>query len=76
MADKIKVAIPKLKNIKINYHQVYIFFNTYLLKSVYFGARIVQLNKEQEEYLKKIYEETIASKLRLEKKFPRSILYF
>ena len=33
------------------------------------------LNKEQDEYLQKIYKETVASKLGLGKKFPRAILY-
>ena len=33
------------------------------------------LNKEQDECLWKIYEETVASKLGLGKKFPRAILY-
>ena len=51
------------------------FYNTYFTKSVYFEAGIIWLNKEQDKCLRKIYEETVASRLGLGKKFLRDILY-
>ena len=46
-----------------------------MIKSVYFGYGIVELMKEQEVKLRRIYEEPLLIKLGLSRKFPRAILY-
>ena len=68
-------ATAKLKNTIIKLQITYIFFNVYLIKIVYFGCGIVEINDRQEKYLQSIYEITIFNKLRLSKKFLRQILY-
>ena len=75
MADKIKIAIAKLNNTVLYPYQAYLYFNTYLIKSMCFGSGIMWLNKEQDKKLRRIYEETIVEKLGLGKKYPRAILY-
>ena len=47
----------------------------HLMKMVYFGCGIVEINERQEKYLQSFYEITILNKLRLSKKFLRRILY-
>jgi hypothetical protein len=51
------------------------FFNAYLMKIVYFGYGIVEINERQEKYLQSLYETIILNKLMLSEKFPRRILY-
>ena len=51
------------------------FFNAYLMKIVYFGYGIVEINERQEKYLQSLYETIILNKLMLSKKFPRRILH-
>jgi len=46
---------------------IYIYFNIYLIKSVYFGCEIIALNKLQDNILRKIYKPIIAKKLGLGK---------
>jgi len=45
------------------------------MKMVYFGYGIVEINNQQERYLKLLYELTILWKLHLSEKFPYCILY-
>ena len=75
MIEKIEVVVHKLKNTSIPRYLTYIVFNAYIMKSVYFGYRIIELNQRQVEILKQIYEEVIAEKIGLGKKFLRKILY-
>ena len=42
---------------------------------MYFGARIISLNKVQQKELKQLYKEPILVKLNLSKKMPKKILY-
>jgi len=46
-----------------------------MIKSVYFGCRIVELSMCQEKELKQIYKEPLLIKLGLSRNFPQSILY-
>jgi hypothetical protein len=75
MKDKMQYTIAKLQNTVIVLPLTYIFFNQYLIKSIYFGCRVVYLNKVQEKELMKIYEEPILKKIGLSAKFSRQILY-
>jgi hypothetical protein len=73
--DKMRCAIAKLQNTVIALPLIYIFFNQYLIKSMYFGCRPIYINKAQEKELMKIYEVPILKKIGLSAKFPRQILY-
>ena len=70
MIEKMKSTVLKLKQTIINSHLIYLAFNAYMMKSVYFGYGIVELSLTQEKLLQKEYEEIILSKLGLSKKFP------
>jgi len=73
--DKMIDAINKINHLPINTHNAYLYYNTYLIKKVYFGCGIMHLNKQQEQILQTISESTILRKLGLSEKFPREILY-
>jgi hypothetical protein len=75
MRKKMHESIVKIMNMDVNSYQASIFFNIYLIKTVYFGCGIVVLNEKQERELKRIYEEPILNKLGFSKKFPRDVLY-
>ena len=75
MKDKMQCAIAQLQNIVIALPLTYIFFNQYLIKSVYFGCSLMYLNETQEKELIKIYKEPILKKIGLSAKFLRQILY-
>jgi len=51
------------------------YYNVYMIKSVYFRSGIVELNNKQEIELRRIYEELLLIKLGLSRKFPRDILH-
>jgi len=75
MRNKLRNAIDKLNNTVIYPQLTYIFYNAYLIKSVYFGIGIICLTPNQELELMRIYEPTILRKLNLSSKLPRRILY-
>ena len=75
MYEKLKDSIIKLKNTTIIAPLIHIYFNTYLLKAVYFGYGIIELIPKQESVLKKLYESTILQKFGLSKNMSRQILY-
>ena len=75
MRKKINDSIIKLKNMDINSYQASVYYNIYLIKTVYFGCGIIELNDKQERELKRIYKEPILNKLGFSKKFPRNVLY-
>ena len=75
MKEKITKAIFKLYSTSIHPQLTYVFFNTYLIASVYFRCRIMTIIEKQELELIKIYEKTVLTKLGLSKKFLRAILY-
>ena len=75
MKTKLKDSIKQVVNTLILYYQAYIYFNTYMVKSIFFGTAIFKLTAKQEEELKNIYEPVILKKLGLSKTFPRKLLY-
>ena len=75
MRKKINLSICKIINMDINSYQVYIYFNVYMIKSVFFGYGVIELNSREEEELKRIYKEPLLIKLGLGKKFSRIVLY-
>ena len=46
-----------------------------MIKSVFFGCGVIELNPREEKELKRIYKEPMLVKLGLSKKFPRIVLY-
>ena len=68
-------SVSKLISTSINPFQAHIYYNAYMIKSVYFGCGIVELSDKQEEELKRLYEEPLLVKLGLSRKFPRVVLY-
>ena len=61
-------------NIDINSYQAAMYFNVYMIKSVYFRCRMVNMNQQQEKELQRICKEPILIKLGLSRKFPRTVL--
>jgi len=68
-------AIAKLNSTIVQSQLIYLYFNTYLIKSVFFVCGIVELLEEQNIILQKIYKATIAKKMKLRTTFLRAILY-
>jgi len=68
-------SVTKLIATIITTNQVHLYFNIYLLTSIYFRAGIIELNKQQEDVLRKIYESPILTKLHLSIKFSKELLY-
>ena len=56
------------------YH-AYIYFNIYMIRSVYFGCGVLELNEIQEKILQSIYEVPLLRKLGLGKKFLYVLIY-
>jgi len=75
MKRKLQISITKLVNTDINPYQAALYYNAYMIKSVYFGCGIVDLSEKQEIALQQIYEEPLLVKLGLSRKFPRDVLY-
>ena len=69
------VYIIKLMWTNINSFQAAIYYNAYMIKSIYFGYGIIELTKEQEVKLRRIYKEPLLIKLGLSRKFPRAVLF-
>ena len=42
--EKMKTVVVKIKRTMINTQLIYLIFNVYMMKSVYFGCRIVEIN--------------------------------
>ena len=76
MKEKMCNAIAKLNSTTLYTTSTYLFFNAYLLKSVFFRTGIMHLTSKQNKELKLIYESVICTKLGLGSKFPREVLYF
>jgi len=75
MKQKLKDSITKFINTDINLYQAAVYYNVYMLSSVFFGCGIILLNKKQEEELKTIYEQPLLHKIGFSWKFPRNVLY-
>ena len=75
MRKKINISITKLIQTTINPFQAANYYNIYMIKSMYFGCRIVELIVAQEVELKWIYKKPLLIKLELGQKFPQEVLY-
>ena len=75
MRKKLHILVTKLMRIEINPFQAAIYYNAYMIKSVYFGCSIIKFNEAQETELKRLYKEPLLVKLGLSRKFPRVVLY-
>ena len=64
-----RASIVKLNNTNICPKLIYIFYNIYLIKSIYFGTRIMRLSVKQKNELIKIAKPAILQKLGLSLKF-------
>ena len=56
MKNKLNLSISKLMQTNVNPFQAAMYYNTYVIKSVYFGCSIVELTNKQEEELKRTHE--------------------
>ena len=48
---KIVTSVKKLMNTELTPYQTYMYFNMYMLKSVFFGGGVIELNQAQEKEL-------------------------
>ena len=46
MVNKMRIAMTKLLKTKMTAPLTYVYFNAYLIKSVYFGYSIIKLDRE------------------------------
>ena len=74
IANKMKESIAKLNNTKMHLNMIYMYFNAYLMKSVYFGCGIIVLNKLQDNILRKMCEPIIV-KSQDQEKYSRERFY-
>jgi len=74
MKEKMRGAVAKLRNTSIHPSQMFIFYNAYFTKLVYFRYGILSINTNQEKELRAIYKETVLKKLGLSSKFLRQAL--
>ena len=74
MKDKMIESIANLNNTEIKPYLMCLYFNASLLKKVFFGCGLINLKDYQDKILRKLYETTIAKKLRLGSNFPRAAL--
>jgi len=68
-------SITKIINLDINLYQASVYYHIYMIKSVFFGCRVIQLKLRQEKELKQLYEEPLLIKISFSRKFPRKVLY-
>ena len=59
----------------MNHHQMAIYYNVYMLMSVYFGSGIIELDKKEEVELMRITEPALLWKMDLSAKFLRTMMY-
>ena len=62
-------------NLDLNTYYVSIYFNVYLVTSVFSGSRVIEIMDLQEKELKRIYKVPLLVKLGLSEKFLRIMLY-
>ena len=75
MRKKLHDSITKMMNIELNPYQASVYYHVYMIKSVFFGCGVIQLNEKQEIELKRLYEEPLLMKLGFSRNFPRKVLY-
>ena len=75
MRKKVNEAVVKLSIVEMNYHQTVIYYNVYMLTSIYFRSRIIELDEKEEIELMRITEPALLRKMGLSVKFPRTVMY-
>lgn len=75
MRRKLIESIKKLMRTELTSHQVHVYFNIYMLKSVFFGCGVVSLIKREENEMKRTCETPMLKKLGLSTKLPREVMY-
>ena len=75
MKEKISTSITKFVNLEVNIYQAAVYYNVCMIKSVFFGCRVINLAKKQKKELERLYEESILRKIGFSTKFPRNMLY-
>ena len=75
MRKKLDKSVTRFMNMDINAYQAAIYFNTYIITSVYFGCGIVKLSPKEEQELRRLYEAPMLMKLGFSRNFPRHTLY-
>jgi len=68
MRKKLHILITKMMNTDVNTYQAAVYYNVYIIKSIFFGCGIVELNEQQERELQRIYKEPLLLKLGLSRK--------
>lgn len=59
----------------MNPYQATVYYNTYMIRSVYFGCGIITLEPREELELRRIYKGPLLVKLGFSKTYPRNTLY-
>lgn len=72
---KLVESVRKLMNTALPPYRVYTYFHVYMSTSVFIGCGVVYISQNEEEELIRIYEEPIAQKFQLGKRFPHEVLY-
>ena len=62
MKEKMIESIAKLNNTEIKPHIMYLYFNAYLLKKVFFGCEVMKITNNQDKELRTLYETALAKK--------------
>ena len=62
MKEKLEHSVTKLIRIPINEFQAYIYFNMYMVRSIYFRVGIVKLSIKKYNKLKKIHKTPLVRK--------------
>ena len=75
MRKKMITSITKIMNTNINLYQAHVYFNIYMLKSIFFSCAVVHLINKQIAELKRIYKVPLLRKLQLSTRFPKELLY-
>ena len=75
MRKKVNEAIVKLSVVEMNHHQTAIYYNVYMLTSVYFRSGIIELDEKEEIELMRITEPALLRKMGLSVKFLRTVMY-
>ena len=74
MKEKLTISIKKVIVTEMSIYRD-IYFNMYMLWSIYFGYRVVQLIKKQEDELRSIYKGPLIKKLGLSVKYLKYVIY-
>jgi len=75
MRTKLNKSITNFMRMDVNPYQAAVYYNTYMIRTVYFGCGIMTLDPKEELELKRIYERPLLTKLGFSVTFPRYAMY-